>query len=41
VKKQEGKRELGIPRCRWDKNMKMDFERVGWTGVAKYCVNVY
>ena len=41
VKKHEGKRPLGILRRRWDKNMKMDLEGVGWVGVANYCGNLY
>jgi hypothetical protein len=29
VRKPEGKRQLGIPRCRWDDNIKMDLQEVG------------
>jgi len=35
VGKPEGKRPLGRPRCRWDNNIKMDLQEVGygvWTG---------
>ena len=28
----EGKRPLGIPRRRWEKNTKIDFQEVGWEG---------
>ena len=26
--KPEGKRSLGIPRCRWDDNIKMDLQEI-------------
>jgi len=29
VGKTEGKRPLGRPRCRWEDNIKMDFQEVG------------
>jgi hypothetical protein len=29
VEKREGKRPLGIPRRRWENNIKMDFQEVG------------
>jgi hypothetical protein len=29
VGKPEGKRPLGRPRCRWEGNIKMDFQEVG------------
>jgi hypothetical protein len=29
VGKPEGKRPLGKPRCRWEVNIKMDFQEVG------------
>jgi hypothetical protein len=29
VEKPEGKRPLGRPRCRWEDNIKMDFQEVG------------
>jgi len=29
----EGKRALGRPRLRWEDNIKMDFEEVGWVGM--------
>jgi hypothetical protein len=35
VEKPEGKRPLGRPRRRWEDNIKMDFQEVGygvWTG---------
>jgi hypothetical protein len=28
-----GKRALGRPRLRWEGNIKMDFEEVGWVGM--------
>jgi hypothetical protein len=30
VGKYEGKRSLGRPRCRWEDNIKMDLQEVGW-----------
>ena len=30
VGKPEIKRPLGRPRCRWDDNIKMNFQEVGW-----------
>jgi hypothetical protein len=30
VGKSEGKRPLGIPRYRWEDNIKMDLQEVGW-----------
>jgi hypothetical protein len=40
VGKPEGKRPLGIPRCRWEDNIKMDLQEVGcrgmdWIGLAQ------
>jgi len=32
--KPEGKRPLGRPRLRWENNIKMDLEAVGWEGEA-------
>jgi hypothetical protein len=35
--KPEVKRPLGRPRCRWEDNIKMDFQEVGcavWTGLG-------
>jgi hypothetical protein len=29
----EGRRPLGIPRRRWEDNMKMDLQEVGWWGM--------
>jgi hypothetical protein len=26
----EGRRPLGSPRCRWEDNIKMDLQEVGW-----------
>ena len=38
VGKPEGKRPLGRPRCRWEDNIKMDFQKVGtgwsWLRIA-------
>jgi hypothetical protein len=33
VEKLEGKRPLGRPRHRWEDNIKMDFQEVGWRGM--------
>ena len=33
VRKPEGKRLLGRPSCRWENNIKMDFQEVGCGGV--------
>jgi hypothetical protein len=38
VGKPEGKRPLGIPRCRWEDNIKMELQEVGggcgdWVGL--------
>jgi hypothetical protein len=30
VRKPEGKRPLGRPRSRWEDNIKMDLQEVGW-----------
>jgi hypothetical protein len=30
VRKPEGKRPLGIARCRWEDNIKMDLREIGW-----------
>jgi hypothetical protein len=30
VGKPEGNRPLGKPRCRWDDNIKIDLQEVGW-----------
>jgi hypothetical protein len=32
VGRPEGRRPLGRPRCRWEDNIKMDFQEVGWGG---------
>jgi hypothetical protein len=29
----EGKRLLGKPRCRWEDNIKMDLQDMGWEGL--------
>jgi hypothetical protein len=39
VRKPEGKRPLGRPRCRWEDNIRMDLQEVGcggmnWIGLA-------
>ena len=33
VGKPDGKKTLGRPRRRWDDNMKMDLQKVGWGGM--------
>jgi hypothetical protein len=33
VGKLEGKRPLARPRCRWEGNIKMDFQKVGCGGI--------
>jgi hypothetical protein len=33
VGKPEGKRPIGIPRRRWENNIKMDHRETGWGGV--------
>jgi hypothetical protein len=33
VGKQEGKRPVGGPRCRWVDNIKMDLKETGWDGM--------
>jgi hypothetical protein len=33
VWKPEGKRPLGRPRRRWEDNVKMDLQEVGWGGI--------
>jgi hypothetical protein len=30
VRKPEGKRSLGRPRCRWENSVTMDLQEVGW-----------
>jgi hypothetical protein len=32
MRKPEGKRPLGRPRCRWEENVKMDVQEVEWEG---------
>jgi hypothetical protein len=33
VGRPEGRRPLGRPRCRWEDNIKMDLQEVGWGGM--------
>jgi len=33
VRRPEGRRPLGRPRCRWNDNVKMDLQEVRWTGL--------
>jgi hypothetical protein len=33
VRKQEGKRPLGRPTCRWEDNIKMNLRKIGWGGM--------
>jgi len=33
VRKPERKRPLGRPRCRWEDNIKMDLQDMGWRGM--------
>jgi hypothetical protein len=33
VRKPEGKRPLGRPRCRWVDNNKIDLREIGWDGI--------
>jgi hypothetical protein len=33
VRKPEGKRPIGRPRCRWEDNIKMDLQEVGCGGM--------
>jgi hypothetical protein len=30
----EGRRPLGRPRCKWEDNIKMDLQEVGWEGTG-------
>jgi hypothetical protein len=30
VGKPDGKRQLGRPRCRWEENIKVNLQEVGW-----------
>jgi len=30
VGKPDGKKTLGIPKCRWEDNIERDFQEVGW-----------
>jgi hypothetical protein len=34
VRKPEGKRPLGRPRCKWVDNIKMDLRETGWGGMG-------
>jgi hypothetical protein len=41
VGKAEGKRPFGIPRCRWEDNIKMDLQEVGCGGIAGWiCLRI-
>jgi hypothetical protein len=33
-----GKISLGRPRCRWEDNIEMDLEKVGWGGMDRIVV---
>jgi hypothetical protein len=33
VRKPEGKRPLGRPRCKWESNIQMDLREIGWGGM--------
>jgi hypothetical protein len=33
LRKPEGKRPLGRPRCRWEDNIKMDLQKMGCVGM--------
>jgi hypothetical protein len=35
VRKPEGKRPLGGPRCRWEGNIRMSHTEIGWEGVDR------
>jgi hypothetical protein len=35
MRKPEGGRPLGRPRCKWVENLKMDLVKMGWDGVAQ------
>jgi hypothetical protein len=35
VGKPDGKRSLGIPRHRWEDNIRMDLREIGWEGVDR------
>jgi hypothetical protein len=34
MRKPEGKRPLGRPRCRWVDNIEMDLRQIGWGGMV-------
>jgi hypothetical protein len=38
VGKREGERPLGRPGCRWEDNIKMDLQGMGWRGMA--CIDL-
>jgi hypothetical protein len=38
VEKAGGKRKIGIPRCRWEENNKMDLQEVGCGGTNRIYV---
>jgi hypothetical protein len=33
VRKLEGKRSIGRPKCRWEDNIRMDLREIGWGGM--------
>jgi hypothetical protein len=33
VGKPEGNRQFGRPRCRWEDNIRMDLQEIGWEGM--------
>jgi hypothetical protein len=35
VRKPEGKRPLGRPRCKWVNNIKMDLREIEWDGMDR------
>ena len=37
VGKHEGRRPLGRPRLKWEDNIKMDIQEVGWGHIVNWC----
>ena len=37
VGKAEGRRPLGRPRLKWEDNIKMDIQEVGWRPIVNWC----
>jgi hypothetical protein len=35
VRKPEGKRPIGRPRCRWKGNIRMNLREIGWEGMDR------